>query len=281
MHEILRGLGAGARVLDLGCYEGSFPVECCPGAQVVRLDRSPRRAGDSLIQGGSFVQADATHLPFRAGAFDAVVANHCLEHMDDPDGVIREIGRVTRRGGSLYVAVPDGSSWTDRVYRWVYHGGEHVNLFKSADELGSRIAGATGLGLVAVRTLHSSYWFLNGARFHPRPPRKLWILGNGNLRAIAWLTYALRGADRLLATRTSVYGWALYFGQVGAAVETDPWTNVCVGCGMGRSAASLIANGKLNRAGFLPRSYHCPSCGVWNLFTQDPPTQDPGHNGSR
>jgi SAM-dependent methyltransferase len=265
MHEILRAMGVSSRVLDLGCYEGSFGPECCPEAQVIRLDRGSRSAG------AGFVQADAALLPFRGESFNAVIASHCLEHMDEVDRVIREIGRVTRPGGSLFVSVPDGSSWTDRVYRWVYHGGEHVNLFPSAVDLAARISGQTGLDLVAVRVLYSSLWFLNGARFQPRPPRKLWLLGNGNPRAIAWLTYALRVADRLFRTRTSVYGWALYFGQIPEPVETDPWTNVCVGCGTGRSAASLIANRILRRRFFLPSSYRCPTCGAWNLFTPDPP----------
>ena len=269
MHEILRPLGAGSRVLDLGCYEGSFGPECCPHAQVIRLDRASHPAASG------FVQADAARLPFCSETFNAVVANHCLEHMDEVDCVLREIGRVTRRGGSLFVSVPDGSSWSDRVYRWVYHGGEHVNLFSSVGALAARISAQTNLDLAAVRVLYSSFWFLNGARFEPRPPRKLWLLGNGNLRAIAWLTYALRIADRLLGTRTSVYGWALYFGQVTEPIETDSWTNVCVGCGLGRSAESLIANRRLRRRIFLPPSYWCPACGAWNLFTSDPPAPSP------
>ena len=266
MHEILLHLGPGARVLDLGCQEGSFSGESCHGAQVVRLDRVfPSNSRDR-----GFVQADASRLPFRAGCFDAVIGNHCLEHFDDADQAIREIGRVIKRSGGLYVSVPDGSSWTDRAYRWVYHGGEHVNLFRSAEDLAARIAAETGLPLAGVRVLYSSLWFLNGARFQPRPPRKLWLLGNGNLRAIAWLTYLLRMADRLFGTRTSVYGWALYFGQVPAPIETGPWTNVCVGCGTGRSAAALISNGRL-KSRWPVRYYLCPSCGAWNLFTLDPP----------
>lgn len=279
MHEILRSLGAGARVLDLGCYDGSFGSEACPGAQVIRLDRVSHPA----VSG--FVQADAARLPFPSASFHAVVANHCLEHMDDVDGVLREIGRVLCPNGALFVSVPDGSTWTDRIYRWVYHGGEHVNLFCSAPELAARVTTATGMKFVAARTLYSSLWFLNGARFEPRPPRKLLLLANGDLRAIAWLTYFLRLADRALGTRGSVYGWAMYFGNLAEPVQTEAWTNVCVGCGVGRSSAALISNRRLRRRLFL-QEYHCPACGAWNLFTTDPavsaaPTTFPGDNGRR
>jgi len=238
-------------------------MECCPDAHVVRLDRL------FTTTGANFVQADAARIPFADATFNAVIANHCLEHMDDVDAVLREIGRVIRRGGALYVSVPDGASLTDRLYRWIYHGGEHVNLFRSVEELAARVSAATGLNLVATRVLHSSLFFLNGALFQPRPPRRLWLFANGNPHAIAVLTYALRLADRVLGTRLSVYGWALYFGHVRESVDTAAWTNVCVDCGVGRSADVLRSNQLLKRWLFFPRFYKCPTCRAWNLFTPD------------
>src|SRR5208283_2023666 len=52
----------------------------------------------------SFAQADAQALPFRSGAFDAVVANHMLYHVPDIAGALREIRRVLKPGGSCYAA---------------------------------------------------------------------------------------------------------------------------------------------------------------------------------
>jgi hypothetical protein len=75
MYEILRTLPQHAHVLDLGSRGGSFGLDACPGAVVVRLDTEL-----STIPGsGWFVQADAAYLPFRNGIFDAVIANHVLE----------------------------------------------------------------------------------------------------------------------------------------------------------------------------------------------------------
>src|SRR5258705_13924589 len=105
MHEILRNLGVGSLVLDLGCAEGSFPQEAT-SATVVRVDReAPRDRSDRP----RFVQSDAAHLPFTDRSFDAVISNHSLEHFDDLDGSLREIGRVISPSGSLFVAVPDAS----------------------------------------------------------------------------------------------------------------------------------------------------------------------------
>jgi SAM-dependent methyltransferase len=265
MHEILRNLPSGARVLDLGSGAGSFGAEHCPHALIVRLD--PERPAAGAPPG--FVQADAAHLPFRNGCFDAVIANHSLEHMELLGPALSELGRVVRRSASLYVAVPDASTFSDKLYRWIYHGGGHINPFHSPAELNRRITQSTGLQPVAVRVLHASFIYLHHSHFHPRPPRRLWLLGNGNARFIAILSYALRRLDHLLGTRTSVYGWGLYFGTPPPEIDKSAWTNVCSYCGAGHPAVWLELNHAVHRSMLLVRAFDCPDCGGWNLFTHD------------
>src|SRR5260370_32767636 len=182
------------------------------------------------------------------------------------EAVLKEVRWVCQPRGTLYVAVPDAAHITDRLYRWIYHGGGHVNAFRSADELSRLIAGATGLPCIAIRILHTSLSFLNRTHFHPRPPRRLWLLANGNPRFIAALTYALRIVDRVFPTRCSVYGWALYFGSVPEQIETAPWINVCVACGAGHSVQSLEVNHRIRRHWLGFRSYVCPDCCPGDLF---------------
>src|SRR6185437_7199800 len=112
MHEILRDLPSSARVLDLGCDKRSFSA-AATAARVIRLDREIAFRDPTELA----VQGDAALLPFADGSFDAIVSNHSLEHFDDLDGALREIGRVVRRHGSLYVAVPDASTHCDKLYR--------------------------------------------------------------------------------------------------------------------------------------------------------------------
>jgi len=262
VQELIHNLHAEARVLDLGSGAGSFN----PGrAFVVRLDCE--RPADR--RGGEFVLADAAQLPLADASFHAVICNHTLEHMDRLDAVLCEIARVVRRDGWLYVAVPDASTFSDRLYRWIYHGGGHINPFRSPGELAHRIASATGLALVATRVLYSSFGFLERFHFKPRPPRRLWLVGGGFPRVIAFLSYLARVLDRLLSTRTSVYGWALYFGSVPDSLETSEWRNVCVLCGAGNSEAHIKELGRLGRKILFLQPYACPSCGAWNLLTAD------------
>ncbi len=263
MHEILRNLPAGSLVLDIGCAGGSFPPEATP-AKVVRLDReAPKnRKGERR-----FVLSDAARLPFADGTFAAVISNHSLEHFDDLAGSLREIGRVIRPDGSLFVAVPDASTLTDKLYRWLGKGGGHVNAFLSPSETAATIERATGLPLVVTRTLCSSLSFMN--RRNSTRPRRLILLGAGYEWTLLLYVWLSRRLDRRFNARISIYGWAFYFGNILESIDANTWVNVCIQCGAGHSAASLIGQNSI-RAGWLGiRTYRCPQCGATNPFTND------------
>ena len=254
MHEILNSLPADARVLDLGCRDGSFSREAYPFL-TVRVDLlRPARVG-------LFVQADAVRLPFASGAFDAVVLNHSVEHFVQLKPALQEIGRVLKRDSAAFVAVPDARTLSDRLYRKVIRNrGGHVNLFDSAENLQTTLSWYFGLAHIATRTLYSSYSFLN--RRNTEDP-----LTRGHMRfagfpepVLAWFVRLSRAWDRWFGTRTRVYGWAFYFGRIGEKVDTDPLPNVCLRCGQAHPASVLQASGG---------SYRCRDCGAVNPFFRD------------
>jgi SAM-dependent methyltransferase len=263
VHEILRHLRAGENVLDLGSRFGSFDAASV-AATTIRMDLSPPAPSGGV----QAVRADAARLPFRDRCFTAVIANHSFEHFEHLDDALIEAGRVLRKGGALFVAVPDSSTLTDRIYRWLGRGGGHLNAFRSAVEIIDRVTTATGLAYTGGRTLCSSFSFLN-SRNHTEPaPRKLLLLGGGREGILRWLNRLLRICDHWLGTRLSVYGWALYFGSVAEAVSSRTWVNVCVRCGSGCDSAALLVAG-LTHGGLLGWSYRCPACGASNFFHRD------------
>lgn len=261
MNELLHRLPGDAKVLDLGCGNGSF-------------DRSGLQAtvfGVDLEQGTSppkrFARADASNLPFPAGVFDAVVSNHSLEHVEDLDGCLQEIARVVKPNGLLYVAVPDSSTFCDRLYRWLADGGGHVNPFSSSPVLAKKIEKATGLPHRGTRTLCTSFSFLNRELRRTRAPRRLWLVGGGTQASLVLGTYFLRQIDRLFKTRLIVYGWAFFFGDARGEIGEEAWTNVCILCGAGQGSAWLLSEKRVYRR-FVP-CYRCAVCGTVNLFTKD------------
>jgi len=265
MEEILDHLPAGARVLDLGSREGSFPGDDYSGLIILRVDITRPTARVPW-----FVQADAAALPFAPRTFDAVILNHSLEHFLDLEGALQQIGGVISREGAAFVAVPDARTIADWVYRKVYrNAGGHVNPFRCPTRLAEMLSRYFGLPHRATRTLCTGFNFLNRRRtVEPRLRGEMSFRGMGD-GALTLLTRAFRLLDRWLHTRTTVYGWALYFGDVQEPIELRPRTNVCVFCGQGHPSDWLLRAGRVRRRWMFVEYYRCPACGTPNLFAPD------------
>lgn len=103
----------GAQVLDLGCGDGKSLVSMLDsGWHVTATDFSPAAVSLARDAAGrrvsaAFIIGDALLLPFRDTTFDAVTAIHLLGHCYPAElrSVSREIDRVLRPGGSIYVVV--------------------------------------------------------------------------------------------------------------------------------------------------------------------------------
>jgi SAM-dependent methyltransferase len=64
-------------------------------------------------RGASVTLSQVTALPFASGSFDLVCALDIVEHVDDEDGALSEISRVTKPGAALLLSVPlHPSRWT-------------------------------------------------------------------------------------------------------------------------------------------------------------------------
>lgn len=96
----------GLSVLDIGCG-GGFTCEFLAerGAQVTGIDQSAAciaaasRHADEVNLKISYQQGYAEQLPFHDAAFDVVVCVDVLEHVEDPQQTIAEIGRVLGPSG--------------------------------------------------------------------------------------------------------------------------------------------------------------------------------------
>lgn len=247
-------------MLDLGARSGSFSTERADLA-IVRLDLEPPAARKS----GAYVAADAARMPFAGQSFDAVISNHSLEHFPQLEQSVREIGRVVKPSGALYVAVPDAGTLSDRIYRWMGRGGGHVNPFRSAEEVIALVERLTPLRHRATVVLTASLSFLNAHNFTAPPPRRIALFAYGNETVLAILNAILRRIDRLCGTRHSIYGWAFYFGAVTPDLVEGPFPNVCVRCGSGVPRAYLRQTGSARRF-----TWKCPFCGGFNVLEPEP-----------
>jgi ubiquinone/menaquinone biosynthesis C-methylase UbiE len=102
------------RVIDVGTGTARIPIELCRRADFARVtavdlashmlqigQRNVIQAGlESAIR---LEQIDAKGLPYADGEFDGVISNSILHHIPDPLAAFRELHRVLKVGGILFV----------------------------------------------------------------------------------------------------------------------------------------------------------------------------------
>lgn len=102
------GVAPGRSLLDLGCGAGLLGrLAADRGAHVSGLDQDfgQARQAAALVPEGSFVAGDMLRLPWRAGAFDAVICVQSIMHVPNPLTALREAARVARPGAPVVVTV--------------------------------------------------------------------------------------------------------------------------------------------------------------------------------
>jgi SAM-dependent methyltransferase len=109
--EIRRHLKSPARVLDLGCGNGTYLAEfretvkplLLAGADLsLSMLREARRRGATIL-----TACDAAALPFRSGTWDAIFCSHVLQFVKDLARCFGEIDRCLTAGGTLVIAGGD------------------------------------------------------------------------------------------------------------------------------------------------------------------------------
>ena len=150
----------GEVILDGGCGTGVFTVDILSlGSRVIGLDISL----PMLIQAGKklrgypfqMVLADMLNLPFRENSFDKVVSVTALEFIEDAKGAVKELFRVTRRGGCIVVATLNSlSPWALRRKAQAKERQTIFEkaIFRSPDELRS-LASVEGVVKTAIHFL--------------------------------------------------------------------------------------------------------------------------------
>jgi glycosyltransferase involved in cell wall biosynthesis/2-polyprenyl-3-methyl-5-hydroxy-6-metoxy-1,4-benzoquinol methylase len=133
--EIARYRGAAVgRILEVGCGEGDFlELAEVSGWTVTGIEYSPAACerARSRIKSGKIVCGELQGAQLGAEQFDLCVISDVIEHVRSPLNFLREIHRVLKPGGVLFVATPSTDSWSARLLKqkWMEFKAEHVTYF--------------------------------------------------------------------------------------------------------------------------------------------------------
>jgi SAM-dependent methyltransferase len=111
------GMEAANRVLEVGCGTGAIISSLTTRAEIHGLDLESTRLLEAHIHAPKAIltRGDALSLPYPSGVFDITFCHFLLLWIRDPLQALREMKRVTCRGGSiLALAEPDYNARVDK-----------------------------------------------------------------------------------------------------------------------------------------------------------------------
>jgi len=119
---LLRWVPAGSSLLDVGCGHGGLLERALPNYRMVGIDFVLESLQVARRRGYAVYHGDASALPFADGQFDAVVSTEVLNQYDDATGLLKELARVCRPGGSVIVSTLNRNSILRRARRFLMSG---------------------------------------------------------------------------------------------------------------------------------------------------------------
>ena len=152
--------------------------------------------------------ADCGELPWPDCRFDVVTANMVVEHLENPNSVLKEVFRVLRPGGSFLFVTPNLNHPVVRMatavpprlrryYRIIIEGAEEEDVFPTTYSLNTvsavkRVASLAGFQVLLCEV------------FHSRPPVLPSLLGrleSGALSVFCWLGLTGLGSNLIVELR--------------------------------------------------------------------------------
>ncbi|MFH1827577.1 MAG: class I SAM-dependent methyltransferase [bacterium] len=109
-------------VLDLACGEGivSEYLQNNKGIKIIGADISERALKIAQGKGIKTVRIDIEKkLPFKDHSFDCVFWGDNIEHLFDPEQVLKEINRVLKDKGRLILSFPNIAYWRYRIFHLI------------------------------------------------------------------------------------------------------------------------------------------------------------------
>lgn len=121
-----------ARVLDIGCWDGTLLGDLPDSWRRVGIEPNPRAAELAQSKGVTVVQEPVEDVSMPGEQFDLILMLDVLEHLYKPMDALRKVSHWLAPGGCLFAVTGSASGLAPRLFggKWYYlNYPEHVGCF--------------------------------------------------------------------------------------------------------------------------------------------------------
>lgn len=102
--------------------------------------------------------ADVSALPFQDNSYDIVLSTQVLEHVMDPQQVVKEMARVLKPGGTLFLTTPQSSPLHNLP--WNFFNFTNLGLRLLFEKAGLHVVKEEAQGGYYILLAHNLNWFV-------------------------------------------------------------------------------------------------------------------------
>jgi len=153
--------------LDIGCGGGSYLYRLKQwGWNVYGVEPGSAGVAQARSLGINVHHGQIGDAGFPNNFFDAIRLSHVLEHLTDPQGTFREIRRILKTDGIVYITVPNTRSLNFRLFGENWYGLDSPrHVISYCPGTLKFLCEATGFGIVNIRFRSGAFNFVRSMQY--------------------------------------------------------------------------------------------------------------------
>ena len=164
-------------ILDLGCGTGEFLFKCKEiGWETTGIEPSEIARNQAITNLDLNVKKETELTRFKNNSFDIITLWHVLEHVEDLNDIIKNLYRILKPNGVIFIAVPNLNSYDAKYYKnfWAAYD-VPIHLWHFSKKTISLIFNKNKLTLVKTKPLvfDSFYVSILSEQYKNNKPRYL------------------------------------------------------------------------------------------------------------
>jgi ubiquinone/menaquinone biosynthesis C-methylase UbiE len=121
------------KILDIGCGNGDFLIFMkANGWETFGIDFDENAVMAAKKKGLTIFKGSLEDQNFPKNTFDAITLSHVIEHIYDPENMIKMCYDILKPGGLLVISTPNSASIGHRYFKKYWRGLEpprHIHIF--------------------------------------------------------------------------------------------------------------------------------------------------------